>query len=89
LFVTCIQIENNETRDDMEYGGPPLTEFQKFIRLSQSGNMLLYALMFFHYRIFCAFFFTTYILEVIVSMESEHFRLNNHEFDIYYPSTFS
>lgn len=36
VFVTCIQIENNESRDDMEYGGPPLTEFQKFIRLSES-----------------------------------------------------
>ncbi|WJX30184.1 DNA (cytosine-5-)-methyltransferase [Trifolium repens] len=29
-------IENDETRDDMEYVDPPQTEFQQFIRLSES-----------------------------------------------------
>ena len=41
LFYKSIQIENDESRDEMSYDKPAQTEFQEFIRLSRSGNTLL------------------------------------------------
>jgi len=36
-----IQVGNYDGRDEMSYGCSPKTEFQRFIRLSKDGNLLL------------------------------------------------
>lgn len=35
-----IQVENDEDQDEISYGKPPLTEFQRFIRLGRDGKII-------------------------------------------------